>query len=475
MYNNEYLCAKQQNTSVNEVTHGINSISKAFGDAALIFKKTYDQIDPGAVNANNTIIDSNAKTKLLEEKLQAVIDSVKQWLTTDSNTKKEALQALQRNTEVIGKEVEKAKRQLDDANKSASKASGADKSKFNNEIQANANAVSANSQYYMATKTRFDYETKYKEMIDERNRRLDMVKKIDDPNTIRELLSDSSNISGKKYGEQMGTFTNADVKMGKNLSQEQQVNQGMQNTNVNNIGATNAYTQNDAPVKSISLNSVNNNGQSVAQNIIAQPNNDSPHVWHSVSQVPSLLQIPSLQMPNATQVSDLPQMKQQPGTQLTPILRENSGTQQIKQSTQQNTTQNLLPTPKQQSVGKQQIKYTESKTIGVSGDDGKVEETTDVPQNPVITQPIVNVSQQKQLLTTPNNTKSSIPQLPPNPSTISISQQVNTHKILSPSQPGIVQNTSSPLGNTTTSNKTAKKLSKVEIARLLAPLETDKK
>ena len=273
----EYLYAASK--EVNEVASGLNVFSKAFGDAALNIKKAYDQIDPNSVKTSSAIAGGDARTKMLEAKLQAVVDSVKQWMMTDSNTKQEALQTLQRNTEIIGKEVDKAKRQLEQANNSANNAPVADRTKFNNEIQASANAVSANSQYYMATKTRFDYEKKYKEMIDERNKRLDMVQKIDDPQTLKELLSDSTDIGSKKYGTQLGDYTNTDIKLRNNLPQQTAQNVYTQNNNI-------PYTQNASTFNSYNGttydNRTNNSSQLVWYNV-QEPNvpQSRPSSWHT--------------------------------------------------------------------------------------------------------------------------------------------------------------------------------------------------
>ncbi len=216
-------------SEIDKATKGINAITKAFGDSALLFKKTYDQIDPNAVNTNKTIAANNAQVKDKDAKIDAILAGVKQWMITDSNTKQQALQALQQNVDVIDKEVSKAKRQLEIANAAVAKVSQKDKANFTDAIQGAANAVSANTQYYMATKTRLDYEKKYKELLDTRSKRLDMVKRINDPSVIRELLSDNNDLSNKKYATQLSDYVDQDAKLHdkvyRSQSEEQPVKQ----------------------------------------------------------------------------------------------------------------------------------------------------------------------------------------------------------------------------------------------------------
>lgn len=206
---NHYISASE----IDNATKGINAITKALGDSALLFKKTYDQIDPNAVNTNKVIAANNAQAKDQNAKIDAILAGVKQWMINDSNTKRQALEVLQRNVDVIDKEVNKAKKQLEVANAAAEKVSAKDKVNFTDAIQGAANAVSANTQYYMATKTRLDYETKYKELLDTRNKRLDMVKKINDPSVIRELLSDNNDLADKKYANQLSDYVNQDARL----------------------------------------------------------------------------------------------------------------------------------------------------------------------------------------------------------------------------------------------------------------------
>ncbi len=514
---NEYLYAKQKNTSINDVTNGINSISRAFGDAALVLKKTYDQIDPDATNAQNTITDGNAKTKMLENKLQAVIDSVKQWMTTDSNTKKEALQALQRNTDVISKEVEKAKRQLETANNAANKLSASERSKLNNEIQASAHAVSASSQYYMATKTRLDYETKYKEMIDERNRRLDMVYKINDPKTIRELLSDSTNIPGKKYAEQMGDFTDTDVRMGEKLQQKQDVNQNNitpQNTNsASNIGVANAYNEisNTSQInnKEKQTDSVNNEQRdpNVAQSKLNTINNQNldqkqstsgkTPVWHSIdkqfSSQPQNVNnnIQNILTPQTTLAPQmLPITQEQKTSQGLHNVSKTFWNETIQNNSQKQKTPSAFSvnTPittalqKTNQIEKQQVKYTNSKTVGNLPNNGKVEsikkpplETNNVSRQSSITKSATNqlVNQSQPKISTNN---SMVTQTVIHQQSFMPTVPTNVQKQQSLSKQQRAQNTNQLSTNPNTSKRVpTKKLSKIELARLLAPLGIDKK